>query len=99
MPKPPLVTINVNPVADIDVRAAEERRKYAAKFLRPCIVRSNAKVYIYPEVHAVLSRMADRFRDTGASIGSYVSEILLDHFANNREVMEGLYDENSRSLF
>lgn len=99
MPKPPLVTINVNPVADIDVRAAEERRKYAAKFLRPCIVRSNTKVYIYPEVHAVLSRMADRFRDTGASIGSYVSEILLDHFANNREVMEGLYDENSRSLF
>jgi hypothetical protein len=43
--------------------------------------------------------MADRFRDTGASIGSYVSEILLDHFANNREVMEGLYDENSQSLF
>ncbi len=99
MPKPPLVTINVNPVADIDVSTAEERRKYAANFLRPCIVRSNTKVYIYPEVHAVLSRMADRFRDTGASISSYVSEILLDHFANNREVMEGLYDENSQSLF
>lgn len=99
MPKSPLVTINVNPATDIDVRAAEERRKYAATFLRPGIVRSNTKVYIYPEVHAVLSRMAERFRDTGASIGSYVSEILLDHFANNREVMEGLYDENSQPLF
>ena len=87
MPKSPLVTINVNPATDIEVRAAEERKKYAAKFLRPGIVRSNTKVYIYPEVHAVLSRMAERFRDTGASIGSYVSEILLDHFANNREVM------------
>lgn len=99
MPKSPIVTINVNQVADIDVRAAEERKKYAAKFLKAGIVRSNSKVYIYPEVHAVLSRMADRFRDTGASIGSYVSEILLDHFANNREVMEGLYDENSQPLF
>lgn len=99
MPKSPIVTINVNQVADIDVRAAEERKKYAAKFLKAGIVRSNSKVYIYPEVHAVLSRMADRFRDTGASIGSYVSEILLDHFANNREVMEGLYDENSQQLF
>lgn len=99
MPKSPFVTINVNPATDIDVRAAEERRKYAAKFLRPGIVRSNTKVYIYPEVHAVLSRMADRFRDSGTSISSYVSEIILDHFANNREVMEGLYDENSQSLF
>lgn len=43
--------------------------------------------------------MADRFRKSGMSIGSYVSEIILDHFANNREVMEGLYDENSQSLF
>lgn len=99
MPRSPIVTINVNPVADIDVRAAEERKKYAAKFLKPGTIRSNSKVYIYPEVHAILSRMADRFRDSGTSIGSYVSEILLDHFANNREVMEGLYDENSQPLF
>ena len=99
MPKSPLVTINVNPATDIEVRAAEERRKYTAKFLRPGIVRSNTKVYIYPEVHAVLSRMADRFRDSGTSISSDVSEIILDHFANNREVMEGLYNENSQPLF
>ena len=99
MPKSPLVTINVNPATDIEVRAAEERRKYTAKFLRPGIVRSNTKVYIYPEVHAVLSRMADRFRDSGTSISSYVSEIILEHFANNREVMEGLYNENSQPLF
>lgn len=99
MPKSPLVTINVTQVADIEVRAAEERKRYAAKFLKPGIICSNTKVYIYPEVHAVLSRMADRFRKSGMSIGSYVSEIILDHFANNREVMEGLYDENSQSLF
>ena len=99
MPRSPFVTINVNPATDIDVRTAEERRKYTAKFLRPGIVRSNTKVYIYPEVHAVLSRMADRFRDSGTSISSYVSEIILDHFANNREVMEGLYNENSQPLF
>lgn len=99
MPKSPLVTINVTPVADIEVRAAEERKRYAAKFLKPGIICSNTKVYIYPEVHAILSRMADRFRKSGMSIGSYVSEIILDHFANNREVMEGLYDENRQSLF
>ena len=32
MPKSPIVTINVTPVADIDARAAEERKRYAAKF-------------------------------------------------------------------
>ena len=99
MPQPPLVTINVNPVSGLDARAAEERRRYAAKFLKPVILRSNTKVYIYPEVHAILSRMAEKFRDSGTSIGSYVSEILLDHFANNREVMEALYNENCKSLF
>lgn len=49
MPKSPLVTINVNPATDIDVRAAEERRKYAAKFLRPGIVRSNTKCISIPK--------------------------------------------------
>lgn len=48
MPKSPIVTINVNPVADIDARAAEERKRYAAKFLKPGIISSHNKVYIYP---------------------------------------------------
>ena len=42
-------------VTTIEVADAEER--YIERFLSPHILMSNRKVYIYPEVHAALSRM------------------------------------------
>ena len=88
-----VTTIEVAEIPD----GAEER--YIERFLSPHILMSNRKVYIYPEVHAVLSRMVRSLGTKGVSIGSYASEILLDHFANHQSVMQGVFDTNKEPLF
>ena len=35
----------------------------------------------------------------GVSIGSYASEILLDHFAHHQSVMQSVFDSNNENLF
>ncbi|MFV9805704.1 DUF3408 domain-containing protein [Phocaeicola vulgatus] len=81
------------------MRASEARDKYLSQFLSPHEVRSNTKAYLYPEVHAVLSRMVKALGKSGVSIGSYASEILLDHFAHHRSVMQSVFDAEKEPLF
>ena len=35
----------------------------------------------------------------GVSIGSYASEIILDHIAKHHTVMQGIYTKNIKDLF
>lgn len=100
MPQPkPRITIEVTEASDVEVRSAEAQEKYLREFLKPREVKSNTKVYLYPEIHAVLSRMVKTLNLPGVSIGSYASEIILNHFANHQSVMQGLFDKNREDLF
>lgn len=36
---------------------------------------------------------------SGVSIGSYASEILIDHFAHHRSVMQSVFDNGKEPLF
>lgn len=94
-----IVTIEVTTPSEIELRASEARDKYVSQFLSPHEVRSNTKAYLYPEVHAVLSRMVKALGKSGVSIGSYASEILLDHFAHHRSVMQSVFDAGKEPLF
>lgn len=94
-----VVTIEVTAPSEVELRASEARDKYVSQFLSPHEVRSNTKAYLYPEVHAILSRMVRTVGNNGVSIGSYASEILLDHFAHNRSVMQSVYDSGKETLF
>lgn len=94
-----IVTIEVTAPSEIELRASEARDKYVSQFLSPHEVRSNTKAYLYPEVHAVLSRMVKALGNSGVSIGSYASEILLDHFAHHRSVMQSVFDAGKEPLF
>lgn len=94
-----IVTIEVTAPSEVELRASEARDKYVSQFLSPHEVRSNTKAYLYPEVHAVLSRMVKALGKSGVSIGSYASEILLDHFAHHRSVMQSAFDSEKEPLF
>ena len=94
-----IVAITVTEPSEVDLRASEAKDKYIARFLSPHEVRSNTKAYLYPEVHAVLSRMVKSIGANGVSIGSYASEILLDHFTHYQSVMQNVYDSNKEPLF
>ena len=94
-----IVTSEVTAPSEVELRASEARDRYVSQFLSPHEVRSNTKAYLYPEVHAVLSRMVKALGKSGVSIGSYASEILLDHFAHHRSVMQSVFDNGKEPLF
>ncbi len=94
-----IVTIEVTEPSEVELRASEAREKYLGQFLSPHEVNSSRKAYLYPEVHAVLSRMVKNLGVKGVSIGSYASEILLDHFAHHQSVMQSVFDSNNENLF
>lgn len=88
-------------VATIEVAQMpeSENERYINRYLAPHEVNSNTKVYIYPEVHATLSRMVRAMGIPGVSIGSYASEIILDHIAKHHAVMRGIFDDKCKELF
>lgn len=88
-----VTTIEVTEIPD----SAEEH--YIERFLSPHEVKSNSKAYLYPEVHAALSRLVRAINRRGVSIGSYASEIILEHIARNNVVMRSVYDHNHKDLF
>lgn len=94
-------TTKLRIVATIEVAhiPESESERYVGRYLTPHEVRSNTKVYIYPEVHAALSRMVKAMGKSGVSIGSYASEIILDHIAKHHAVMRNIFDNNCKDLF
>lgn len=77
-------------------RAKEE---YIAKYLTRTKTNADCKTYVYPEVHRILARMAKACGSSRATIGGYLSEIALEHFKQNRELMQGIFDDNTEDLF
>ncbi len=88
-------------VATIEVTQIPEKEneRYIERFLSPHEVKSNAKAYLYPEVHATLSKMVKAMGVGGVSIGSYASEIILDHIARHHAVMRSVFGEKCKDLF
>lgn len=77
----------------------KDSERYIERFLTPHTLMSNKKVYIYPEVHALLSRMVKGLDISGVSIGSYASEIILDHIAWHHPVIQGIFNHGTKDLF
>lgn len=78
----------VNPIQEAYVEKYLTKKKMAT-----------ARTYIYPELHEILSKMVKSCGNPQATIGGYLSEIVLDHFQKNRELMQAIFDDNKTSLF
>lgn len=94
------VTIEVTPeTAEIAVSPADPAQTaYIEKYLTRK-GSATAKTYVYPQIHAILSKMVKASSASGATIGGYLSEIVLDHFRKNGELMQSIFDDNKQSLF
>lgn len=98
---PHQLTIKVTPDSvEAEVRPVDpEQAAYVEKYLTRKSESATAKTYVYPEVHRILSRMAKANAATQATIGGYLSEIVLDHFARNRDLMRRIFDDTREELF
>lgn len=94
------VTIAVShDAAKIEVAPVNpEHTAYIEKFLtrKGCAC---AKTYVYPEVHEIIKRLVLRCGVPQATIGGYMSEIILDHIEKHRDIMQGIFDDNRQKLF
>ena len=78
---------------------ADAEERYIERFLSPHILMSNRKVYIYPEVHAALSRMVKGLDRPECQSDPMPPEIILEHIARNNAVMRSVHERNHKDLF
>ena len=94
------VTIELTPgVANTCQANDGAKEEYIAKYLTRTKTNADCKTYVYPEVHRILARMAKACESSRATIGGYLSEIVLEHFRQNRELMQSIFDDNTEDLF
>lgn len=75
------------------------KKEYVGKYLTRTAKNAGRKTYVYPEVHRILARMVSACGDTHATIGGYLSEIAMEHFRQNRELMQSIFDDKTDELF
>lgn len=97
----PKVTIKVTSESiEAEVKAADPQQvAYIEKFLTRSNDFASTRTYIRPELHAILSKMVKANSASGATIGGYLSEIVLDHFAKNADLMKRIFENSREELF
>lgn len=95
------VTIKVSPdIVEAEVKTADpEQVAYVSKYLTRSNCQTHVKVHVTAEVHRVLSLMVAANAQTGATIGGYLTAIVLDHFAKNADLMKRIFEDSREELF
>lgn len=96
------VTIELSPGEDDKHSTLAENKvksDYIGKYLTRTSTSASTKTYVYPEVHRILAKMVSACEGTRATIGGYLSEIVLEHFRQNRELMQSIFDDKTDELF
>lgn len=95
------VTIKMTPDSlEAEVKTADPQQvAYIEKYLTRSNDFATTRTYIRPELHAILSKMVKANAATGATIGGYLSEIVLDHFAKNADLMKRIFEDSREELF
>lgn len=95
------VTIKVTPeTLEAEVKAIDPQQEaYIKKYLTRPKEFTPVKVHVTPEVHRILSLMVMANASTGATIGGYLTSIVLDHFAKNADIMKRIFEDSREDLF
>ncbi|MCM1141858.1 MAG: DUF3408 domain-containing protein [Muribaculum sp.] len=95
------VTIKVSPDSlEAEVRTSDPQQEaYIKKYLTRANIQTPVKVHVTAEVHRVLSLMVMAQASTGATIGGYLTAIVLDHFAKNADLMKRIFEDSREELF
>lgn len=95
------VTIKVSADSlEAEMKTADPQQEaYISKYLTRTNVYTPVKVHVTAEVHRVLSLMVAANNSTGATIGGYLTAIVLDHFAKNADLMKRIFEDSREELF
>ena len=95
------LTIKVTPDSvEAEMQATDpEQAAYIEKYLSGSNDFATRRTYIQPQLHDTLTKMVKVLAPHGATIGSYLSAIVLDHFAKNADLMKRIFEDSREDLF
>jgi hypothetical protein len=68
-----------------------EETGYAATFLKKKELKTRQCVYISRDMHGIVSRITGMFPDRDITVGSYIDNVLVQHFEAHKDEINELY--------
>lgn len=75
---------------------SQSRKKetdYAAVYLKKRELKTRQCVYIGRDMHGIVSRITRMFPDSEVTVGSYIDNVLMQHFEAHRDEINELYKQ------
>jgi hypothetical protein len=69
----------------------KEEADYVATFLKKRELKTRQCVYISQDMHGIVSRITGMFPDRDITVGSYIDNVLVQHFETHRDEINELY--------
>jgi hypothetical protein len=69
----------------------KEETDYATAFLKKKELKTRQCVYISQDMHGIVSRITGMFPDRDITVGSYIDNVLIQHFETYKDKINELY--------
>lgn len=76
----------------------KKRPDYGSTFLKRGELKSRQSVYISKEAHSIVSKIVNIIADNEITVGGYIDTVLMRHFEENKDEINGLYRRNRDNL-
>lgn len=76
----------------------KKRPDYGSTFLKRGELKSRQSVYISKEVHSIVSKIVNIIADKEITVGGYIDTVLMRHFEENKDEINGLYRRDRDNL-
>jgi hypothetical protein len=74
-------------------QSRKEETDYAAVYLKKKELKTRQCVYISRDMHGIVSRITRMFPDSEVTVGSYIDNVLMQHFEAHRDEINELYKQ------
>ncbi len=96
--KPKGVDLEPTPTKDSVQRKRKKSDKYNDSFLKKNEIKDRHCIYISKNVYAKVSKIVKVIADNDISIGGYVDTVLLNHFEEHKDEINGMYKQQREDL-
>lgn len=76
----------------------KKRTDYGSTFLKRDAPKSRKCVYISAEAHDIVSKIVNTIADKEITVGGYIDTVLIRHFEENKDEINGLYRRDRDNL-
>ena len=101
--KPSAAGSSENAVRPAETKAKPEpvrkkRTDYGSTFLKRGELKSRQCVYISKEAHSIVLKIVNTIADKEITVGGYIDTVLMRHFEENKDEINGLYRRDREDL-